>query len=86
MRWCRRPGNASRRRCRVNEGHRERDSVLDCVQQALARRRFRRQDDALRPNCVLHLTAPFGQKTGAQQTFLLHQIDEAAMGQSVEIE
>jgi hypothetical protein len=35
---------------------------------------------------VLHLTAQFGQKTGAQRTFLLHQIDEANVGPSVEME
>ena len=34
----------------------------------------------------MYLTAQFGQKIGAQQTFLLHQIYEAAVGQGVEIE
>lgn len=34
---------------------------------------------------VMYLTAQFGQKIGAQQTFLLHQIYESAVGQSVEI-
>lgn len=33
----------------------------------------------------MYLTAQFGQKIGAQQTFMLHQIYEAAVGQSVEI-
>jgi hypothetical protein len=33
----------------------------------------------------MYLTAQFGQKIGAQQTFLLHQIYESAVGQSVEI-
>jgi len=33
----------------------------------------------------MDLTAQFGQKIGAQQTFMLHQIYEAAVGQSVEI-
>ena len=33
----------------------------------------------------MYLSAQFGQKIGAQQTFLLHQIYEAAVGQSVAI-
>jgi hypothetical protein len=33
----------------------------------------------------MYLSAQFGQKFGAQQTFLLHQIYEEAVGQSVEI-
>ncbi len=34
---------------------------------------------------ALYVVAQFGQKLGAQQTFLLHQAYESAMGQSVEI-
>ena len=34
----------------------------------------------------MYLSAQLGQKIGAQQTFLLHQIYEAAVGQSVAIE
>lgn len=34
----------------------------------------------------LYLLAQFGQKLGAQQTFLLHQAYEAAIGDSVEID
>ena len=34
----------------------------------------------------MYLSAQFGQKIGAQQTFQLHQIYEAAVGQSVMIE
>jgi hypothetical protein len=33
----------------------------------------------------MYLTAQFGQKIGAQQTFLLHQIYESAVGRSIEI-
>lgn len=33
----------------------------------------------------MYLFAQFGQKIGAQQTFMLHQIYEAAVGESVEI-
>ena len=33
----------------------------------------------------MYLSAQFGQKIGAQQTFMLHQIYEAAVGQSVAI-
>jgi hypothetical protein len=33
----------------------------------------------------LYVFAQFGQKLGAQQTFLLHQIYESAMGRTVEI-
>jgi hypothetical protein len=33
----------------------------------------------------MYLLAQFGQKIGAQQTFLLHQIYEEAAGQTVEI-
>ena len=33
----------------------------------------------------MYLSAQFGQKIGAQQTFLLHQIYEEAVGRSVEI-
>jgi len=34
---------------------------------------------------TLYLVAQFGQKLGVQQTFVLHQAYEAAIGQSVEI-
>lgn len=33
----------------------------------------------------LYVSAQFGQKLGARQTFLLHQIYESAMGATVEI-
>jgi hypothetical protein len=33
----------------------------------------------------MYVSAQLGQKIGAQQTFLLHQIYERAVGQSVEI-